>query len=365
MNQETNRTTSNCENLKEDKVLDSKESISNNKIDVENSEIEQQRPEDFLIKDVSEEFVEVRIEEDKFSEVKLRKILKGKVGADDRFWLTKNECGKMKTDLIKSPPMLETVKNKNQTDVPITLKRRRDHSDQRLASDEKEPYHKRTVTQENKGLCSDRVRVVRIAIVKKDHPSQSISSEEEFLIQRALLKTIGKINGKGPQFKRTYLEQGAMIIVCQDNYSADWLKESVPTVTPWEGCELLVLPANQVLRSAKVSLWLPEVSKDTPSPEILKILHVQNQDIKTGSWKVLNRTVEEQDLTMVAEIDEESFKILQNRKHKLHLGLGQVPFKIFRSSRSNKAGGGTDDVGEGNKSSQLQKEIEQSPSDNS
>ncbi|CAG9812872.1 unnamed protein product [Phaedon cochleariae] len=70
-----------------------------------------------------------------------------------------------------------------------------------------------------------------------------MSTERLTEVQDSISEALDRIPVEGPQvrFAKCTHKPGYLVMMCVDRTSADWLKEVIPTIKPWEGATLTVL----------------------------------------------------------------------------------------------------------------------------
>ncbi|XP_049770220.1 uncharacterized protein LOC126108895 [Schistocerca cancellata] len=178
--------------------------------------------------------------------------------------------------------------------------------------------------------CGDPTTSVRMAVVCRGFPSVKITEEQHDALQDALLDRIELSGGTQPlQFLSARCSDGASYFICANKWTAVWLEETIPDISPWGGARLKVGPANAVMRLAKVLVWIPKPASKKGTPEILALLQKQNIGVPSAEWKAVSRKDADDGTSLVLVIDEKSYRALRGYKFKLYLGMGQVSFKIL------------------------------------
>jgi hypothetical protein len=82
-----------------------------------------------------------------------------------------------------------------------------------------------------------------MANVCESYPGTQISKDNFAAIQKAVGQLVDRLPEKGftPRLFVTYWAKGAVIMVCQDQETCDWLARLVPSMTAWEGSRLKVV----------------------------------------------------------------------------------------------------------------------------
>ena len=101
--------------------------------------------------------------------------------------------------------------------------------------------------EQAKTSFSSVLTAIRAAIVQKDYLNQSLNKEDVHRIHKDILKAYDRIVGHGLQvsFEKCTPKPGYLLVHCNDQESADWLKNIVPRLGPKEG-SLMVLSGDDI-----------------------------------------------------------------------------------------------------------------------
>lgn len=188
-----------------------------------------------------------------------------------------------------------------------------------------------TSTQERAGeTFSQALSPMKMAVVLEKYPDERLTEEQSKQVQQAILELVYKSEpGTGPRFKNGYAEKGVVYITCANEAAKLWLRERVPQLRPWEGATLRTGTAKEVVRTAKVVVWMPaEPTGQTEPLKALQMLKAQNTGLNTEEWVIVNSRVEEKGMTLVLNIDENSLKALAEEGYKAYLGFSELNFKV-------------------------------------
>lgn len=116
-------------------------------------------------------------------------------------------------------------------------------------------------------------------------------------------------SGTPLQFSSTHLWRGQLLVTAANQASKDWLLRSLNEIRPWGDVNLVALdPAT--LRLKRALLWVPG-KKALSDKDTLSALERQNPGLACSKWKVWNRKMEPQGLSLVVGVDEKSITTLQ------------------------------------------------------
>ncbi|VEN51786.1 unnamed protein product [Callosobruchus maculatus] len=140
---------------------------------------------------------------------------------------------------------------------------------------------------------------LKVAVIDNCNPLGKIPAEKERLLKRALLEELDTIvlsrrASERPPVFRSWKYVGEIIkIVCEDEDTLEWLKETIFTIRPWEDADLDVVRADQLPRLTKATLWIP-VEADHPLEEVdlvVRRLDGHNPQVAIRSWSIFHHEV--------------------------------------------------------------------------
>ncbi|KAG5866239.1 hypothetical protein JTB14_027641 [Gonioctena quinquepunctata] len=122
-------------------------------------------------------------------------------------------------------------------------------------------------------------------VVPTQYPVSIMTKEQLESAQTELLNAIDKIEDGAfrPQFLDCFKRKGSLTIDCFNQESVEWLKNTAPGLTPWEGAELKVIEPGKVTQMVILpnqypfTVLAPE-QLDTLQTLILKIIDIIPQD---------------------------------------------------------------------------------------
>lgn len=166
----------------------------------------------------------------------------------------------------------------------------------------------------------------KVAIVPSDYPAAVLKQEEGELLTRALLGALDAIpSGQAvPCFDGHRWEQGAMWVTCSDDTAKEWLKTTIPTLTPWEGASLQALEKDNLPRLKKTSAIFFNTKEDTEV--LIRRLKRQNPTLNTDVWRVWDRREANGNVHLYLSVDAPSMEALARVGNAPHCGLGRARF---------------------------------------
>ena len=132
---------------------------------------------------------------------------------------------------------------------------------------------------------------VRIGIVPKEYPSVEMSPTQLEEVQEAILSKV--VLQRDEEFKPKFLNclyrPGYIVLVCENQQTATWLKTITPSIEPWEGAKIEALDEEKIPRPEVLLAFFPR-SADYSDERIIELIESQN-NLKASSWRILNRTI--------------------------------------------------------------------------
>lgn len=181
------------------------------------------------------------------------------------------------------------------------------------------------------GLNPTDERPVTIAVADVSYPQTLMEPAKLKATQRCILEAYEKIPEQGPQvrFSKCAQDAGYLLIQCVDGQSAQWLKETVPTLEPWEGGCLLVLDGDDIPKSRVCTTFVPdELGEAISLKRILNRLRVGNRGLRTPFWAVLDSTPGTSGALWTFSIDQASYQELVRLDMRPFFGYGKLHFRI-------------------------------------
>lgn len=168
---------------------------------------------------------------------------------------------------------------------------------------------------------------MKMAVIPSDYPTGKITEEKMLEIQEALdAKMVAE--KASVQFIYSKLENDALIFMCANRPTANWLTEAIKVVKPWEGANLVSGEAKDLLKRTKILFYVPEKQKNENTETILSRIDNQNASLDAKkNWKLISRGKEAKSQTCVFSIPDETAGLLRNRKMKIFLGFAQLEIR--------------------------------------
>lgn len=164
----------------------------------------------------------------------------------------------------------------------------------------------------------------KLAIVA-DHPETKLPENLALNLRREIGKRA--LSGDGVRFGSTRYEAGALVFSCLNLRTKTWLENQFQKLNPYMEVQLKLGPAKSLVRTAKVSCFVPESSGADTREEILKGLKRQN-GLNTDHWSICGGKAAQGGRSLVITVDEESWKKLKEMGLRAAIGCESVAFKL-------------------------------------
>lgn len=193
---------------------------------------------------------------------------------------------------------------------------------------------KDTEASKSKMSFKEATEGVKMVIVPKDFPTGKLTEEQSNKILDALdAKMVAEETQA--QFLFSKHENEALILLCANTITANWLQKSTPAIKPWEGADLIAGEAKDILKRTKLLLFVPDRHKEEETETILRRIDNQNACLNARkSWKVVNRNKEGKSQTIILSVPEEDAEVLKSRKFKIFLGFTQATLRDLGKPRN-------------------------------
>ncbi|XP_074029947.1 uncharacterized protein [Leptinotarsa decemlineata] len=122
---------------------------------------------------------------------------------------------------------------------------------------------------------------INMLVVPLQYPVTIMTEEQLDSLQTELLNSIDKIEDGAfrPQFLDCFKRKGTLTIDCFNQESVDWLKNTAPGLTPWEGAQLKVIEPGKISQMVIIpnqyplTILTPE-QLDSLQSHILKLIDI-------------------------------------------------------------------------------------------
>lgn len=139
---------------------------------------------------------------------------------------------------------------------------------------------------------------------------ETLTTEQLKAVCITLLKLIISLRSPAvrPKYRNCAFKHGYLILACVDKETADWTKEAVNEIYPWQGAKLFDVDLANLPKQV-LFLGYFQDSLDFSSEDIIRLVQNQNDDFCTDLWRVARRTELSKTIKLLIEMDESSAKL--------------------------------------------------------
>jgi hypothetical protein len=161
-------------------------------------------------------------------------------------------------------PMLSSKRQRSEDSTPVLDQRK---PAKRARSKDRTKYRD--------ALC------IKMAVIREGFPSEAFTEQDLDDLQLELLNRMeGLPPGTGPTFKTCKLEDGAIIIICMDEPSRNWLQKTIGDMNPWNNMVMKVGEAKELIRTSKIIMKLPMIDNGLSAENFQKEMETQNTGLQ-------------------------------------------------------------------------------------
>jgi hypothetical protein len=155
---------------------------------------------------------------------------------------------------------------------------------------------------------------IKIAIFKENNPEDKVIKDDQDQILNELGRVFyGTPKGELPYLRSFRLEGGALIYVCANQQSVQWLIRATDSHRLGSGARLKATDARNHPMPAKVALRTKD--KDAKSPdELLKWIKDLNPGLHTEHWRILDKQPEPKGQRLILLIDRDSHMAIKETR---------------------------------------------------
>lgn len=174
---------------------------------------------------------------------------------------------------------------------------------------------------------------VKIAIFRETYPEGKITEDD----QNCILEELGRVFratpvGELPHLKSYRLEGGALIYMCANQQSGQWLVKAIDNHMLESGARLKATDARNLPKSVKVALRTGDKLAQT-NDELLKWIKNLNPGLHTEHWRILNKQLELKGQRLILLIDQDSLSAIKRAGYKIFTGLSQGTVKVIEDHK--------------------------------
>lgn len=168
----------------------------------------------------------------------------------------------------------------------------------------------------------------KVGIMHTNFPESLLEEGQMQTVQDKLMDLIfeERTGATKPQFLNASFRPGWLLLNCANSASAEWVRERVSHLKPWEGATLKAVNEEDIPHPQILSVVFPR-SVELKNEVILGTLEGQNNDISTAKWRIIKREPQNTSILLVISADPISFESLKRKDFLLHYRFGQVQFR--------------------------------------
>ncbi|KAI5735863.1 hypothetical protein M8J77_023663 [Diaphorina citri] len=141
----------------------------------------------------------------------------------------------------------------------------------------------------------------QMAVILEGFPENKLSEEDAVSLASQLADMVRPLeDGVGPQMRNWRYKGGAVLLTCVTSSTRTWLEDSVRTIGTLYESKLVVGEASKILKTVKVITRFPSYCNNKRVEDVLTLLEIQNSDISTAHWRIINAKVEQKGRTVVS-----------------------------------------------------------------
>ncbi|KAL1377010.1 hypothetical protein pipiens_016549 [Culex pipiens pipiens] len=169
---------------------------------------------------------------------------------------------------------------------------------------------------------------IKLGIVPASYPDAELTSEQQDAVKEVLLKKV--LEQRKEQFKPKFVYcksyVGLVMLLCQENSTANWVKMVVSSISPWENAVLSAVDEADIPRKEVLRGYFYR-SKNDENDTVLGYLESQNDNLDTSAWRILRRSGKNDHVEWAFTIDTASMKLLEEQKFVVNYKFGQTMFR--------------------------------------
>lgn len=170
---------------------------------------------------------------------------------------------------------------------------------------------------------------VKVGILPKDYPNAELTFEQLIATQKAVLNNVvhQRKEKVKPKFGNCLLRPGYLVIICKNQETSDWLKNTISNIRPWEGANLVAVDEDQIPQPETLIGFFPMSAEDS-NEDILALLEAQKDGLIVDSWKIfLRKIINKRHVELTFSVDGVSMKTLKGCDFVLDYKFGNAPIR--------------------------------------
>lgn len=172
--------------------------------------------------------------------------------------------------------------------------------------------------------------IVKLALTLEDYPDKKLAVEECNIIRKLIRERILELpeDTKVPTFSGSWERDGALVFICADEQSGNWLKSLSCDLKLGES-SLRVLPLNELPKRYRVVVHVEE--PDVSAEEALRLLCKQNAGLATSDWIVIRESKSKNatNTHFICLVRDPSLEALKTCNFRPFCGLGRAIVKLL------------------------------------
>jgi hypothetical protein len=191
---------------------------------------------------------------------------------------------------------------------------------------------KKTHVESTKPLFSQVASRVKLGFTSAD-PTKPLTPEHMATVQESILKAMRLpfTSEVGPGFEGCIPRNEWLLLVCENSSTADWVKEAFGHIKSISGLDLKLLEEAEFPRAHLIRGYFPNSAQYTPA-EIVEYLGIQNRELSTELWRVVQHSLNGNTTHLAMMVDEKSYKALTDIKGNVKFRFGRIKLILKNSA---------------------------------
>ncbi|XP_049316555.1 uncharacterized protein LOC125779319 [Bactrocera dorsalis] len=141
-------------------------------------------------------------------------------------------------------------------------------------------------------------------------------------------------------FNGIFFKGGMLLVDCQNEKSATWLKGIIPRLEGWNGPALSVRRGEEIPQLHSMVAFFPR-SADKGYDIALNLVRNQNEGLSTSAWKFVSSKGEGSGWNLNITMDDESYKYIRQKGFRLNFRFGKIVVRPWRPKTTSSSQGAT------------------------
>lgn len=184
---------------------------------------------------------------------------------------------------------------------------------------------------------------IRIGILPTNFPEELLTTAQTTDVQEAILDKVvetGKKATTKPKFLSSHNRPGWLAVVCADNATLQWLKDTINSIKPWESASLRIAEEADIPHSEIFTTYVPG-SLGYSTERILSLIEAQNESLNATNWRVLRRSDQGPMVELTLSVDCQSAERLNRIGYAVCYRFGHIVLRPKSTSRAQGVGEGS------------------------